>query len=711
MAFTCLFLTGFGLSHWFSKLNSSEIENKIAVDQIFLNEGRWVSATNSELKIEVHSVSKDKERIEFELLTSHSNWRAKNFVLIKATEQYQPYYWLLSRFLEREGYLVERRELINVALDENNSGLYEIVSKQDAEASNKIVPDNKRHRNALIRAFAIFDIFVAWPYLDQTRLENEKLRFSFNKKSVTTYYDPYGSKIINLGPWQSETIASWVKSVLRDDEGWLLYRQELLRASDKERLKTFFVEVAPEFRKIMAAYQQLSSGPNSGLERLQTRIFDNSMYLHRQHISPVGNIRANFQSLSDGRLVIKAANRRMFPIDIKRVRFKTLSALPQASENVYRLKGKPDKGVMSYDTLVFKFKDTSVSIPLAERPLIQLEYKLLGGEKLHVEEILPYSQMDEYELQNDPLLSHKTDFKNAPFLKEENGKIILRAGRWKLKSDLVLPQGSIIEAEPGFELDLMDGAKVITYSAVHFSGTPEKPIRFFSSDGSGQGLAVFNTHQESHLSHVTFENLAHLSQNQWNLSGAVTFYEAPVTLANCRFIKNRAQASLNIARTQFTLTDSYFDSSGGDSLAVDFGKGKIEKTQFLNSKKDAVTLVNSEVEIKNCQMNKTGDKAISAAEGSVAHILDTQIVQAKLGLLSKDSSLVSFDNVGIENAEIGISAFREKDFFAASSVVGQQLQMRQLQKEVFLEQGSTATLNGNRFFGQQKNLAKTIYKK
>lgn len=706
----CLFVTGFGLSQWLAKRASRPLVERLPVvvlDLLVLNEGRWRTADGTVLKFVARTTSKDKNRIELKLKSNHSKWPTKDFLLLKAQEQHQTYYWLLNRFLEREGFSGEQRDLVEVAQNEGGPTFYELVPQYDRKGAIKAISDSKKYKNDLIRAFAVLDLFNAWPYFSKHWIENGKLHFSFKRESWVTYFDPI-SRVSNLGPWQSTAVASWVKSVLKTNEDWILYRQELVKFSREGALKTFLDEVRPELEKVAATYRQILD--NYPLESLIAKIHESALLIRHQNLWPIANIKATLQESKEGRLVLKAANRRVFPVEIKSVRFKGRTAFP-ATGKTYFLNGKPDKGVMSFETLVFDFKDPTLSIPLIERSLVQLEYNLLGGDKTYLEEIIPYSQFDEGLLQNDPLLSMKKDFKQAAFVKEKNGVLILQAGRWKLKKELVFPQGYVVQAEPGFEVDLTSGAGIISFSPVQFLGKADKPIRFFSSDSTGQGFAVISAETESKLRYVVFENLGALSKNQWRLTSAVTFYESPVVINQSRFIKNRAEDSLSVIRTDFVLEDSFFDDARGNAVDVDFGKGKITKTRFLNSKNTSVDLAGSNVEIRQSQIDKTGNVAISAGEGSIVNVSDVRISEAKLGLVSKDSSQLSFENVNIMNSEIGISVYRQNDIFAQSMIEGRKIEMKQTQKQTLLEYGSLVTIDGKRLLGDQKNLVNVIYKK
>ena len=97
----------------------------------------------------------------------------------------------------------------------------------------------------------------------------------------------------------------------------------------------------------------------------------------------------------------------------------------------------------------------------------------------------------------------------------------------------------------------------------------------------------------------------------WNLTGAVTFFESPVTNSNSKFEANRSEDSLNIIRSNFKINDSSFSQTQSDALDIDFGVGTIQNSNFIGIGNDAIDISGTKLTMKNIYINNAGDKAIS----------------------------------------------------------------------------------------------------
>ena len=185
---------------------------------------------------------------------------------------------------------------------------------------------------------------------------------------------------------------------------------------------------------------------------------------------------------------------------------------------------------------------------------LKVHYKILGTSRNRYESVFPWSYLDSDFVEND-FIRKKPNAHNFKFLliDEANKQIFVKPGKWNINQSLIIPKGYKVIAKEGTQLNLSNFAKILSYSSFEFLGTEEKPIIINSPDSTGQGVIVMNTNRASLLENVIFENLSAPSQSGWELTGAVTFYEAPVSIYNCKFISNRAEDALNIVRSDFTI--------------------------------------------------------------------------------------------------------------------------------------------------------------
>ena len=97
----------------------------------------------------------------------------------------------------------------------------------------------------------------------------------------------------------------------------------------------------------------------------------------------------------------------------------------------------------------------------------------------------------------------------------------------------------------------MEGGKIISHAPLNFIGTKLKPIKVISSDKKGQGILVLSENKHSNLKFVEFNNLSNPKHGNWNVTGAITFYESPVKLEYVTIKGNRCEDALNIVEQQF----------------------------------------------------------------------------------------------------------------------------------------------------------------
>ena len=112
---------------------------------------------------------------------------------------------------------------------------------------------------------------------------------------------------------------------------------------------------------------------------------------------------------------------------------------------------------------------------------------------------------------------------------------------------------------------------------------------------------MLNAKRKSVLEHVVFDNLCAPSRKGWTLTGAVTFYESPVSISNCSFQNSRSEDSLNIVRSAFSIKHSQFVASRGDALDCDFTNGTLHRVAFLKSGNDAADFSGSYVHLRDCR--------------------------------------------------------------------------------------------------------------
>lgn len=250
-------------------------------------------------------------------------------------------------------------------------------------------------------------------------------------------------------------------------------------------------------------------------------------------------------------------------------------------------------------------------------------------------------------------------------------EIYFRNGKHIITKPIIIPDGYKVFISPGTQLDLKNGAMIISRSPVEAIGTEDAPISIISSDSSSMGFTVLQANTPSTISYVIFDHLSPLQYQGWELMGAVNFFESEVYIDHSRFTHSKSEDALNIMRSEFKMERNYFAFTDGDAFDSDFCTGEIIACSFSNTRNDAMDFSGSNVKVRDCRMVDLGDKGVSCGEDSQISISGGSIVNARLGIAAKDLSHVDVTDMQMTDCGIGYLAFVKKKAFGRSYIVVQ----------------------------------------
>lgn len=290
---------------------------------------------------------------------------------------------------------------------------------------------------------------------------------------------------------------------------------------------------------------------------------------------------------------------------------------------------------------------------------------------------------------------------------DENSKEInIKQGTWKLNESLIIPPGYILYGKEGTIIDLIDNATILSYSQLEFIGNKENPFKIISSDGTGQGLSVLNVEEKSKLVNVLFEKLSNPSKGNWELMGAITFYESPILIENVRFSNMKSEDGLNIIRSEFEIKNSIFENSFSDCLDIDFGEGIIESTTFVNCGNDGVDISGSVIEMNNLEIINMGDKGISVGEKSEANLKNIVIEGGYIGVASKDLSNLEIKRISIFNSTYNFAIYQKKTEFGPASINAIEVTS---EEKYLVEKDSECSINEKIILGSKEKVYDILY--
>jgi len=262
--------------------------------------------------------------------------------------------------------------------------------------------------------------------------------------------------------------------------------------------------------------------------------------------------------------------------------------------------------------------------------------------------------------------------------------------------NLIIDSGTKIE---------LKNSSIINENQVNSNGTASNPV-VFSSDNTG-GVFVKNTTEKSLIQNTHFIGLSAPQQDNWSLTGAVTFYKSEVIFDSCIFKNNASEDALNIVSSKFKIMNIEIKECSSDALDIDFGKGEIDNIKVSSSKNDALDFSGSNIKIKNVELTNIGDKAISAGERTTLTGNNININKSFIAVASKDASIIKFKDVIAKNATYNFTVYQKKAQFDKSHIVIENSTIKLASS--LIEEGCTLSLNGELIEGDKKDIYKNLY--
>ena len=194
-----------------------------------------------------------------------------------------------------------------------------------------------------------------------------------------------------------------------------------------------------------------------------------------------------------------------------------------------------------------------------------------------------------------------------------------------------------------------------------------------------------------------------------SLTGAVTFYESPVMFDGTDFLDIKAEDALNIIRSDFTMNNSFFNTTSSDGIDIDFGKGIVQNTTFNMIGNDAIDFSGSTIELYNLEIHSAGDKGISVGEASRVQGSNVIVTDSKIGFACKDLSSLILNSISIDNSSIGFAVFNKKSEFGPGKMKISDYKISNIETNYFVEENSTLLLDGRPVDPSGQNLKEKLY--
>jgi hypothetical protein len=340
----------------------------------------------------------------------------------------------------------------------------------------------------------------------------------------------------------------------------------------------------------------------------------------------------------------------------------------------------------------------------------QLKYKSLYGDDIYAENMIPRSFSANIVMPNF-IYTHSSTLIDYPgLIIDESTRSISISERWfDISSNLIIPEGYTFILKEGQTLNLSNGASILSYSPVIFRGTNAFPVSIVSEDSSGQGIIILASEGTSKIENVIFNHLANPKYKSWSLPAAITVYRTNVVFNKVKFLNNKSEDYLNVVRSTFTLTESFFGNTQSDAFDSDYSNGLIEDCQFDQCGNDAIDISGSHLSVKNIVIGNIGDKGVSVGENSVLNGNNINISNSELGLVSKDMSIIKIDSLSLYNCKVGILAYQKKPEYGPGKIWIQSLKSTDIGVNYLVESGSFVEVEGSELPAKGLSLKDILY--
>jgi len=474
----------------------------------------------------------------------------------------------------------------------------------------------------------------------------------------------------------------WMRAFLADRKALNAYMRELWRISDPAWSDSLVAEYGDELQELLFAlrleWPRLSS-PIDALRRGQG--------FFRGKLQPVDAISGEYRVRGDS-LRIEVANLVDIPLEVLSVRrgmrrWKLSPPLFLASRRRLEIPRHVSLGFSTADT---------------DSGMVQLEYRSFALPPTAGRRILrpaPASGIETPLLLPPPpdpvVFAEQHEWVDWD---EGRGELRIRPGVWTLSGDLILPR-TPVRIAAGTTLRMPAGSVLLARSSLMIDGSADQPVRLIAAaDTTWGGLYLMQASAPSRWKHLEVFDTAGLDRPGWLVTGGVNVYGATVEISDSRFEGHRGEDAVHLIHATATLRNVIVGDCRSDALDGDFIQADLSDCSFHDVGGDAIDLSGSLVDATRIQALRIGDKAFSAGEQSHLRVRQFEVLQAGIGIASKDLSTVIAQEGTISDTRIGLAAYTKKPVFGGGTLIATHVDLIGVERAALAQTGSLIRLDG-----------------
>jgi hypothetical protein len=475
------------------------------------------------------------------------------------------------------------------------------------------------------------------------------------------------------------------------------YISELENISQTDFLDNFFDKIESELN-----YNKNILYKNYPYFNFDKDLFYKNQEFIKRTINPIQALRVYYDKFESNNIHLSVSNLQSLPIEIHEMIINDHNFKPVNNKYV---NPKNNQKPTDFNSFLFSNNEKDVFNPDDIKNAI-LIYSIIGSSNTMKTNVISEFPMDN-NIQHDYIEYNYPNLESFNYLKiiEEEKKIIFPSDSITIKENMIIPKGYHIFGVPGLKINLLNYAKIISYSPIFLLGDEENKILVTSSDSTGQGITVINANEISIINHVKFYGLSSKKTKWIESPGAINFYESPLEINNCEFLNNiDGDDYVNIVRSKFKISNTIFSNVAHDAVDIDFGEGEISYTKFFNIGNDGIDVSGSQVTLDFIEFENCFDKCISVGEESTLKLTNGIIKKARIGIASKDNSSVVANRLLIEECMVGIALYQKKSEYGPSVVVANDTKLLKNNHDYFVEFGSVLNFESEHISSNKKNI-------
>lgn len=232
---------------------------------------------------------------------------------------------------------------------------------------------------------------------------------------------------------------------------------------------------------------------------------------------------------------------------------------------------------------------------------------------------------------------------------------------FKLKST-PLDQGSTIFTTDDIELSINKNSKTIKAIS---TGSVGSSIIF-----TGGLLTNWKINYSSKINLDKSRSKLSPGISRSGLTGCVSFHDIKLKNASITANNSNCEDGIHFLRASGNINKIIINNSISDGIDIDFSNLRINKIIVNNALNDCIDLSNGNYVISEAKLNNCGDKGVSVGESSSAMIPHMSIENSKIGIASKDSSIIDIESVKVNATEYCVALYRKKqEFYGAKMII------------------------------------------